>query len=320
MLTEKTGFLQRREPRPIRLTTGPLQFFSALPSSDSRTLFVVGSQSRGELVRSESHSREFVPFLSGISVGELDFSRDAKWVTYVTYPEHVLWRSRIDGTDQLQLTYPPVSASLPRWSPDGSQIAYSAALPGKVLKMFLISAQGGNSEELLGEDQLEVDASWSPDGSRVAFGRLADASIFILDLKTRHVSAAPDSNGLFSPRWSPDGGHLAALSEDSKRLMLFDFKTQKWSEWINETGSVGFPTWSHDGSYLYYDSTFSDHPTFRRVKVGQTKSEFLLDLKSLHRYGDPLIGTWSGLAPDGSGLFVRDLSTQEVYALDLELP
>jgi serine/threonine protein kinase len=320
MLTEKTGFLQRRDPRPIRLTTGPLQFFGALPSSDGKTLFVVASQSRGELVRSEPHSQQFVPFLSGGSVGELDFSRDAKWVTYVSYPEHVLWRSRVDGTDRLQLTYPPMSAWLPRWSPDGSQIVYSAALPGKVLKMFLISSQGGNSEELLREDQVEVDASWSPDGSRIAYGRQINPSIYILDLKTRQVSTVPGSAGLFSPRWSPDGKHLAALSSDSARLMLFDFKSQKWSEWINESTAIGFPTWARDSNYLYYDVESTDHPTFRRVKVGQTKSEFVLDLTNLDRYGDNLIGQWSGLAPDESALFVRDLSTQEVYALDLDLP
>jgi eukaryotic-like serine/threonine-protein kinase len=250
----------------MRLTTGPLQFFNALPSSDGRTLFAVAGQSRGELVRSESHSQQFVPFLSGTSAGELDFSRDAKWVTYVSYPEHVLWRCRIDGSDRLQLTYPPLSVSLPRWSPDGSQIVYSAALPGKVLKMFTISAQGGNSEELLGENQLEVDASWSPDGSRLAFGRMDSAAIYILDLKTRQVATVPGSDGLFSPRWSPDGAHLSGLSADSKRLVLYDFKTQKWSEWVNEMGSIGFPTWSRDGNYLYYDSTFSDHPTFRRSK------------------------------------------------------
>jgi hypothetical protein len=33
-----------------------------------------------------------------------------------------------------------------------------------------------------------------------------------------------------------------------------------------------------------------------------------------------MIGAWSGLAPDGSALFVRDLSTDEIYSLDLELP
>jgi hypothetical protein len=45
----------------------------------------------------------------------------------------------------------------------------------------------------------------------------------------------------------------------------------------------------------------------------------LIDLKDLPRYFSP-IGTWSGLAPDGSALFVRNLSTDEIYALDLDLP
>jgi hypothetical protein len=43
---------------------------------------------RGELVRYDSRSRQFAAFLSGISAGELDFSRDGKWVAYMSYPEH----------------------------------------------------------------------------------------------------------------------------------------------------------------------------------------------------------------------------------------
>jgi hypothetical protein len=46
----------------------------------------------------------------------------------------------------------------------------------------------------------------------------------------------------------------------------------------------------------------------------------LVGLKSISLYGADFIGSWTGLAPDGSPLFVRDLSTQEVYALELELP
>jgi hypothetical protein len=33
-----------------------------------------------------------------------------------------------------------------------------------------------------------------------------------------------------------------------------------------------------------------------------------------------LWGTWSGVAPDGSVLAVRDTSSHEIYALDLQLP
>jgi len=107
---------------------------------------------------------------------------------------------------------------------------------------------------------------------------------------------------------------------DSKKLVLYDFKTGKWSDWINEAEAIGFPTWSRDGNYLYYDTILTDHPSFRRVKVGQTRSELVVDLKDLRRYAFTLVGTWTGLAPDGSALFVRDLSTDEIYSLDLELP
>ena len=77
-----------------------------------------------------------------------------------------------------------------------------------------------------------------------------------MDLATHQVSTIPGSENLFSPRWSPDGQYLAALTADSTKLLLFNFKTQKWSDWVNEPGAIGFPNWSRDGSYLYYDNTF----------------------------------------------------------------
>jgi Tol biopolymer transport system component len=151
-------------------------------------------------------------------------------------------------------------------------------------------------------------------------GSTEKLAIQVMDISTHKMSIIPGSENLFSPRWSPDGWYLAALPVDSKKLVLYDFKTGKWSDWINEPEAIGFPTWSRDGNYLYYDTILTDHPSFRRVKVRQTRSEPVVDLKDLRRYAFTLVGTWTGLAPDGSALFVRDLSTDEIYSLDLELP
>jgi serine/threonine protein kinase len=322
-MREPAGLFRWRSSVPVQLTTGPLSFDSLTVSPDGKKLFVDASQGRAELIRYDPKSQLFVPFLSGISAGELDYSRDGKWLTYISYPEHTLWRMRADGSGRLQLTYPPVSASLPRWSPDGAQIAYIGSRPGTLWKIFLIPAQGGASQEILPQDQGEVDPVWSPDGKKLAFARFVNDSsleIYIVDLATHQVSSIPGAEKLFSPRWSPDGRYMAALNLDSSKMLLFDFKTQKWSDWINEPAIVGFPNWSQDGRYVYYDTTNTDHPAFRRVKVGETHSELVADLKGLLRYSIPPAYEWSNIAPDGSELFVRSLSTDEIYALDLELP
>src|SRR4029077_2788561 len=131
---------------------------SPVPSRDGRRLFVVGEQPRAELLRYDARSGQFTPFLSGISAGELDFSRDGQFVVYVTYPEGVLWRSRADGSERRQLTYPPLVVSLPRWSPDGKRFAFAAAASAdSQLKVFVMSADGGTPQELLPDQSRSVE-------------------------------------------------------------------------------------------------------------------------------------------------------------------
>jgi Tol biopolymer transport system component len=325
-LPEQTRLFRRATLKPIQLTTGPLLYTDFEPDRSGRKLFVIGKQRRGELVRYDPRSKLFIPFLGGISAGDLEFSRDGQWVTYVTYPDELLWRSRVDGSERLQLSYPPQHAALPRWSPDGEQIAFVARQMGKPWKVFLVSAQGGSSHELLSENFNEVDPSWASDGTHLAFGRLSESAapeapaILVVDLKTRQVSTVLGSDGLFSPRWSPDGRFLAAIpSHDQAKLMLFDFQTQQWSEWTRDVGQLGFVSWSPDGKYLYFDTLRTDKPFFSRVRLGQHQLEPVVDLKGIRRFPGPW-GEWSGITPEGSPVLVRNTSVDEIYALDVQWP
>jgi Tol biopolymer transport system component/predicted Ser/Thr protein kinase len=323
-VADSIGLFRKASAVPTQLTTGPIVYHAGLPSLDGKKLFVQGMQPRGELVRYDAAAKQFVPFLGGISASDVAFTRDGKWAAYAAVPDGTLWRSRVDGSERLQLTYPPAVAALPVWSPDGSQIAYISGQAGKPFKIFLVSAQGGSPEELLPENIGEIDATWSPDGSQVAFGRISSRNtgtkdIQLVDMKTRRTSTFPGSKGLFSPRWSPDGHYLAAINvEGSHKMMLYDFRTQKWSEWFADA-NVNYPYWSSDSRYMYYDNFAMENPKCHRVKVGDNRPEDLFGLGSLRRYFGPW-GSWSGQAPDDSRLFVRDASTMDIYALDVDLP
>jgi Tol biopolymer transport system component len=123
-----------------------------LPSRDGKKLFAVGRIRRGELVRWDSKLRQFATFLSGISAQDVSFSRDGKWVAYVSYPEGTLWRSKPDGSEKLQLSYPPLYAMLPRWSPDGKKILFMDLSTGKLGRTYLVSAEGGSPQNLMAEE------------------------------------------------------------------------------------------------------------------------------------------------------------------------
>jgi eukaryotic-like serine/threonine-protein kinase len=144
--------------------------------------------------------------------------------------------------------------------------------------------------------------------------------IQMVDMKTRQVSAFPGSKGLFSPRWSPDGRYLAAINaEGSHKLMLYEFRTQKWSEWLAAADDVNYPYWSADSRYIVYDNFRYRQSQMSPRKGGRYPSR---------RYVQPerpvpllrRLGIVERPRPDDSRLFVRDLSTQDIYALDVDLP
>jgi serine/threonine protein kinase len=140
----QTGFFQRAYPH-VQLTNGPLFYKGPTPSRDGNQIFAIGIKQRGELVRYDVNSKQFLPILSGISAFNPTFSRDGKWVAYTSYPDHTLWRSRSDGTDRLQLTFPPVRVTYPFISADGKRVAYGTS-DGK---LFVISMDGGPPQKFL---------------------------------------------------------------------------------------------------------------------------------------------------------------------------
>ncbi len=320
-INEHGGFFRATPQAPVELTTGPMNVGNPVPSRDGKKLFVQGWQPRGELLRYDASSKQLAPYLSGISAMGLDFSRDGEWVAYNDASDGTMWRSKLDGTQKLQLVFPPMLAYLPRWSPDGKQIAFFGHPPGEPWQIYLVPAQGGTPDLIYRSTTNSADPNWSPDGKSLAFGENSlnnqGSAVYVLDLKTRKPAKLPGSDGLYSPRWSPDGRYIAAIPLDSLKLMLFDFTTQKWTELASLF--VAYPTWSRDGRYLYFDGILDNQESDFRVQISSGKLERIFSLKGFQAAGSAF-GNWSGLAPDESPLVVRDASIQEIYALDWDRP
>jgi Tol biopolymer transport system component/DNA-binding winged helix-turn-helix (wHTH) protein len=309
--------------KPVQLTNGPLDF--STPVAYGKRIFAVGAQPRSELVRYDSRSG-FASYLEGISATDLAFSPDGQWVAYVSVPEGTLWRSKVDGSKRLQLTDASMLVGLPRWSPDGKQIVFMGRTIHTNWRAYVTSSAGGAIRDLIPGAEVGFDPGWSPDGKSVVL-TLNEAGgpgivpsgpgIGIVDVQTQKLSLLPGAAQLFSPRWSPDGKYIAAITDDSQKLVLFERTTQQWTELVSMP--IGYPSWSHDGQYLYFDTTLTDDPAFFRVRISDRKLERLVNFKGLRRFWGQW-GSWTGLAPDDSLLLVRDTSSQEIYALEWQVP
>ena len=324
-LREGSPLFHKASIEPTQLTLGPLMFSNPTPSPDGKKLFVIGQQRRFDLIGLENKSQQFSIYLPGVSAGEADIMHNGQWITYVAHPELTLWRSKPDGSSRTQLTYAPTQAHLPRWSPDGTQIAFMASSPGKPWRIYVMPAEGGAPHEATAGDHNQGDPTWTAKGDSIVFAGMpwldyssaAGPNIHIVDLKTSQVSDVPGSENLFSPRCSPDGRFIAALSADSTKLMLYDMEKKNWSQLA--VSRFGFENWSHDGKYLYAEDYPDKTDELVRVSVSNGKVEELLSLQDIPRGFDPW-EFWIGLAPDDSALLMRDRSTQEIYSLDVRFP
>ena len=246
--------------------------------------------------------------MGGISADGFSFSKDGQWVAYVTYPDGVLWRSRVDGSERLQLTYPPSGlfppgyAVNPHWSPDGKRVIFAEIQTDSTAKALEVSADGTSMHAWLPADQVSQRGRLSPDGTKIALSGEAnhpEATIHILDVATHKIDELPGSKGMVGASWSPDGRHMVAVSSDLAQLLLFDFRTGKWTELV-KAQPAGWE-FSPDGQYLQYLDTTGSGGVWK-IRLSDGNKEKVVDLQNF-------IGTgyygFAGLsvAPDGPRCF-----------------
>jgi Tol biopolymer transport system component len=314
LLPMKSRFL-RRSPSPVQLTNGPLSYRSPVASRDEKQIFAVGMEPRGELIRWDTKSKQFLPLLPGVQAFDPTFSRNGEWMAYTSYPDYALWRSRSDGTEPLQLTFPPAQVFSPSISPDGKQVAYVNS-EGTIC---LVGMDGGSPPAEVEKDG--ATPHWSPDGTFLVFkDRGASSHIRLLDLRTGKTSLVPGPADMWNPQWVA-ADRLVAGTHDFTKLMVFDLRTHQWSTLIAFSAPNYIVNWKHSPDYKYvYYTTGGTDPMVLRVRLADHTIETITSLNGLPRGVGPGGNTEIGVAPDGSVVFTRNIGSQEIYALKVKWP
>jgi len=316
----ESGGLWPTSPEPSQITAGPLDFLAPSPSRTGDRIFVIGTHQRRQLFRFDQKLRQFEPYLPNITIaGRNDLSLQSGRVAWISTTDGTLWRSNVDGTQRLQLTPPPMRVHMMRWSPDGSKIAFMGIAPGAPWKIYVISANGGRSLIVHDEASSQADPNWSPDGRSIVFGRPPDymsedstaKAIYTTNLETKTLSTLPESAGLFSPRWSPNGRYFAAMPLDQRNLMLYDTATKKWTTLV--TRSVHNPVWSRDSKYIFFQAFLENDKPICRISISDQRLEVIADSRGLDP-ADTL--DYQGLDLDNVPVVSLRYFSADIYAID----
>jgi len=308
-LEEKSDWWHRRNRDPVQLTSGPVNFYQPVPSRNGKNILAIGVQPSGELIRYDPSRNDFVPFLGGRSLAHLAFSHNGRWLAYVAYPEGTLWRAHPDGTDPLQLTFPPLQVGSPRWSGDDERIAFHGGQPGQAWTNFIISLEGGNPESFPNELLSQSSPDWIPGRDALTYSRGygdENPALYLFDRQSGRSEKIPGTDGLYGSIWSPDGHYMSATDAPTDRLLLVDLKSGKRTP---IAGPMAWPTWSPDSQYIYFVRWGIN--SILRVHVPDGREEKVLEVPFR-------VTPWPfTIAPDGSLILLREHGRYDIYSLSL---
>ncbi len=205
--------------------------------------------------------------------GNVALSPDATRVAYVkadlNKETNDLWVMDLATGSEVQMTSGQAreGANSPVWSPDGSQLAYTA-LRGGTFAVYRRRANGEGAEELLYRlPGIAFPTDWSADGKylSLSWGDLGGSTLSALPLdgtgERKPVEVFRSPKQLQGGRISPDGRLIAYVSNESGKNEVYvrpfapgeGAAAVSGGPWqISEQGGLGMTSWRKDGKEFYF--------------------------------------------------------------------
>src|SRR5687767_1356344 len=220
-----------------------------------------------------------------------------------------VWLVNKDGGAAVRLTSSPGEESFPRFSPDGSKVAYSASYDGNV-DVYVIPTAGGEPRRLTYHPMPDRVVGWTPDGARVLFasgresGRQRYNQFFTVAVAGGMADRLPVPYGEFGV-YSPDGRQFAymPMSQDfrnwkryrggcSPDIWIFDLQSKAAKNITSHDANDAKPMWH--GNTIYF---VSDRGANQRNNIWAYDVK-AATMKQVTQLGDFDI-TFPSIGPDG---------------------
>jgi len=189
-----------------------------------------------------------------------------------------LYTINADGTGLSKLTSRNLILLGPRWSPDGTQIAYAVQDNPNVAtenNLHIMNADGTNDRQITSK-MLVASFQWSPDGKRFVLAILPGIGKkpFLQVINADGTGAVQLTNSpaarYMLPAWSPDATQIAFASdrEGTTEIFVMNADGSNIRRLTDPQANQGaaFPTWAPDGkriAYAQFDK--ADPPTAEAI-------------------------------------------------------
>ena len=247
-----------------------------------------------------------------------------------------LWTVSREGGTARRLSSPKGSEMFPKFSPDGTMIAFSGNYDGNT-DVYIVGAEGGSPTRLTHHPDSDMVVEWYPDGQHVLYrSRMASSSgrfnrFFKQSIEGGMPTTLPLPYGELAS-FSPDGSRIAFqfISREMRNwkryrggmasdLWLYDFLNNSSEQLTNFTGTDAVPMWHEDTIYFLSDR---DEKAKLNIWAYELRTKQFKQVTKFTEYDVK----WPSLGPDaivfenGGQLHVLDLAGETTTALHIKVP